>query len=94
MPTNATPQSNNPVKQFPVRVALWLAFLCAVAAPLAAKVAQTTYAQRLIDLTLLKHPDLIVAAIHVTAPGSTLYRPAFIQRARLARLARVTLHPM
>jgi hypothetical protein len=47
-----------------------LACFCASVVPLSAKVLQATYAQRLVDLALLKNPELVVVAMHVTAPGS------------------------
>lgn len=59
-----------------MRIAPFKAFLGTAALALGAAAAQaeiqhTTYAQMLVNDLMRRHPDLVVVAMHVTAPGAT-----------------------
>ncbi len=49
--------------------ALWL--VAAISLPLSAQTQGKTHAQKLVDETVAKHPDVLVLAMHVTPPNSS-----------------------
>lgn len=48
---------------------LWL--VAAISLPLSAQTLGKTHAQKLVDETVAKHPDVLVLAMHVTPPNSS-----------------------
>jgi iron complex outermembrane receptor protein len=57
--------------RFPALKALaWAGFAISAAGTLQAQALKTTYAQMLVNDLMRKHPDLLVVAMHATAPGA------------------------
>jgi hypothetical protein len=54
----------------PIKALAWATLLVAASGSLSAQVSKTTYAQMLVKDLMRKHPDLLVVAMHVTAPGA------------------------